>query len=351
MKKILIIEDNPEVRENLEEILSLSGYDISTAENGVVGVEKALKENPHLILCDVMMPKLDGFGVLRILNQKPETNDIPFIFLTAKAEKNDFRVGMNLGADDYITKPFEHLELLEAIETRLKKTERLDKAFKEGVMQTKTLTDEQKGQRELEKLVESKECRFYHKKDIIFREGEMPRRLFYVAKGKVKTYRTNDFGKDFITGVYNPGDFIGFNALLTEGNYQESAATMEDAEVCFIPKEEFMELLSGSRDFTARFIKMLSNNIAEKEAQLINLAYNSIRKRVADALVVLHKKASAIGETKINILRDDLASMVGTAKESVSRMLTDFKSEKLIEIEPNGLITILNEEDLAAIPN
>lgn len=89
MKKILVIEDNLEVRENLQEILELSGYQVDVAEDGTVGVELALSEHPDLILCDVMMPRLDGFGVLNILSKRPETADIPFVFLTAKTEKDD----------------------------------------------------------------------------------------------------------------------------------------------------------------------------------------------------------------------------------------------------------------------
>lgn len=121
MKRILVIEDNFEVRENIAEILALSHYTVLTAENGKVGVRLAQENTPDLILCDVMMPELDGFGVLHILSQNPITSQIPFIFLTAKAEKTDFRKGMNLGADDYITKPFDDAELLNAIEVRLKK--------------------------------------------------------------------------------------------------------------------------------------------------------------------------------------------------------------------------------------
>ncbi len=123
MKKILVIEDNPEVRENLEEILELSNYEVATAENGKIGVEQAISDKPDLILCDVMMPELDGFGVLHILSKKPATSDIPFIFLTAKAEKTDFRRGMNLGADDYITKPFDEEELLCRIKVSLRRQE------------------------------------------------------------------------------------------------------------------------------------------------------------------------------------------------------------------------------------
>ena len=103
MKKILVIEDNADVRENLGELLELSNYEVLKAENGRVGATLAIKEQPDLIICDIMMPVMDGYGVLRILSKRPETSDIPFIFLSAKAEKADFRKGMNLGADDYVT--------------------------------------------------------------------------------------------------------------------------------------------------------------------------------------------------------------------------------------------------------
>lgn len=121
MKKILIIEDNDEVRENTAEIIELSNYKVITAENGKAGVELALAEKPDLIICDIMMPVLDGYGVYHLLGKHTETASIPFIFLTAKSEKTDFRRGMEMGADDYITKPFDGIELLNAIEVRLKK--------------------------------------------------------------------------------------------------------------------------------------------------------------------------------------------------------------------------------------
>lgn len=133
MKKILVIEDNLEVRENTCEILELSGYKVFSAENGKVGIQAALDHMPDLIICDVMMPVLDGFGTLKILHKNPKTTHIPFIFLTAKAEKDDFRRGMNLGADDYITKPFTDIELLEAIEIRLEKYQHAAPSFTQNV--------------------------------------------------------------------------------------------------------------------------------------------------------------------------------------------------------------------------
>ena len=129
MKSVLIIEDNADIRENTAEILDLAGYRSITAENGKKGVELAMKEKPDLVVCDIMMPELDGYGVLHLLKKNPETESIPFIFLTAKTERTDLRRGMEMGADDYITKPFEDIELLNAIEVRLKKASVFDRKY------------------------------------------------------------------------------------------------------------------------------------------------------------------------------------------------------------------------------
>src|ERR1700724_1699451 len=121
MKKILVIEDEPEMRRNLTTILRLEKFYPLPAENGRIGIELAKKERPDLILCDVMMPELDGYGVIAALRADPMTVTIPFIFLTAKGEKPDIRAGMNLGADDYLTKPVAKADLLAAIRSRLER--------------------------------------------------------------------------------------------------------------------------------------------------------------------------------------------------------------------------------------
>jgi DNA-binding NarL/FixJ family response regulator len=123
MKKILVIEDEPEMRRNLLTILKFENYQPLGAENGRVGLDLARSERPDLILCDVMMPELDGYGVLQGLREDPDTVALPFIFLTAKGEKIDQRCGMNLGADDYLTKPVPRADLLTAITARLKRAE------------------------------------------------------------------------------------------------------------------------------------------------------------------------------------------------------------------------------------
>ncbi len=350
MKKILIIEDNFEVRDNLAEILELSGYDVTTAENGKIGVAKALEVCPELILCDVMMPELDGFGVLRILGKNPITTHIPFIFLTAKAEKTDFRKGMNLGADDYITKPFDDAELLEAIEMRLKKGEILHRQFEQNAGGLNDFIAEARAREVLEHLAEKREIRQYDKKSSLYKEGQYPQAVYFVNSGKLKGFKTSDYGKELATNLYKPGDFIGSTALIKAQPYTETVEVMEVAELSIIPKDDFLDLLYSNRDVSHRFIRMLANDLADKETRLLKLAYDSVRKRVADTLLMLEKKYETEKDQpfSISMLREDLAGLVGTAKETVIRTLRDLKEEKLIELD-GSTITILDSEGLQNI--
>ncbi|MDZ4672126.1 MAG: response regulator [Phototrophicales bacterium] len=121
MTKILVIEDADTLRNDVVEMLSFEGYTVFDAENGLIGVEKALAELPDLIICDIMMPELDGYGVLERLRKEAKTATIPFIFMTARTERSDIRTGMIQGADDYLTKPFNSDELISTINTRLTK--------------------------------------------------------------------------------------------------------------------------------------------------------------------------------------------------------------------------------------
>jgi DNA-binding response OmpR family regulator len=346
MKKILVIEDNPEVRENLEEILELSGYEVLTAEDGKIGVEIALREMPDLVLCDVMMPRLDGFGVLNILSKKSSTADIPFVFLTAKTEKSDFRRGMNLGADDYITKPFYKDELLAVIETRLRKSEQIRRKFDRTENGLSAFINEARGFEELKKLSLERRVKLFKKREAIFEEGDYPRYLYFINSGKVKLFKTNEDGKEYIIDIVVEGDFIGYVDLLQDTKYNESATALEDTEISLIPREDFISLMHANRDVSSQLIKMLASNVSEKEEQLLNLAYYSVRKRVANAILLLSDKEP---EKEINILRDDLARIVGTAKESVIRMLTEFKEDGYLDIT-DGTILIKNRQKLENLP-
>jgi CRP/FNR family cyclic AMP-dependent transcriptional regulator len=345
MKRILLIEDNPDIRENTAEILELANYMVTTAANGKTGVELAFKEKPDLIICDIMMPVLDGYGVLHLLHKNNDLQNIPFIFLSAKSERTDIRKGMEMGADDYITKPFDETELLNAVEGRLKKADLLKHELPSGLEGLHQLIHLAEGDA-LQTLIEDRNINRYRKKQVIYQEGNRPSRLYYVQKGKVKTYKTNEDGKDLVIGLHNQGDFLGYVALLEGCSYNETAEAMEETELVIVPREDFEKLINNSQDVARRFIKLLAHNVTEKEEKLLGLAYNSLRKKVAEALMILHKKY----KVPIDISRENLATIAGTATESLIRTLSDFKSEKLVDIQ-NGAIVILNERKLGNLLN
>ncbi len=350
MKTILLIEDNAEIRENTSEILELAGYKVFTAENGKIGVELALQHRPDLVICDIMMPVLDGFGVLHMMQRNTDIQDIPFIFLTAKTERADFRKGMEMGADDYITKPFSGTDLLHAVESRLKKAALRRQNFPSNPEGLNKLVYEATGKESLTSLVDGRNTDKYKKKQLIYSEGNHPLRLYYVQKGKVKTFKRNEDGKELTIDLYNEGDFLGYVALLEGTVYKETAEAMEESEISVIPREDFDELLHTNHDVAVQFVRLLARNVTAKEQQLLGLAYNSLRKKVAEALVSLHRKYSQQkeGPFTIDISRDNLATIAGTATESLIRTLGDFRDEKLIDIK-EGAIVILNEKKLAGI--
>lgn len=334
MTRILLIEDEQDVRETTAEILELANFEVITAENGKIGVDLAREKKPDLIICDIMMPVMDGYEVLYMLGKNPATSTIPFIFLSAKSEKGDVRHGMNLGADDYLTKPFEEMELLNAVDTRIAKKEVFQSAYQPTPDDLDNFINHARGAAKLKELSENRASKVFVKKQTLFHEGEHPYFLYFIKSGKIKTYKSNSFGKDFVSGVYSAGDFLGHIALLRETPYSQSAEVIEDAEIIQIPKEEFMALFRKDRDVAARFIKLLAGNVVEQEQELLRLAYDSVRKRAAVVLVDLYDKYkdSETGKAEIEISREDLAGMVGTAKESLIRTLSGFKEDGYLDI-------------------
>src|SRR5688572_933586 len=184
MKKILLIEDNDDIRSNTAEILELSNYNVIVAENGKIGVAKALEHQPDLIICDIMMPELDGYGVLHAIQRNETIKNIPFIFLTAKTERSDFRKGMESGADDYITKPFDGTELLNAVDGRLKKVEWLKKEALNGIDGLDKLVKATASQNPWLKLTTDRNVNKYKKKQVVYSEGNHPNKLYYLQSGK-----------------------------------------------------------------------------------------------------------------------------------------------------------------------
>ncbi|HEY0678484.1 MAG TPA: response regulator [Chitinophagaceae bacterium] len=346
MKTVLVIEDDKEMRENTAEMLELANYKVLQASNGKEGIELVFEVHPDLIICNMEMPGLDGFGVLHLLRKNENLQSIPFIILSEKGDKESIRKGMDMGADDFIIKPFEQTELLNAVEARLKKIELIRHEFLTLLHEQEALTPLKNTQEVLHALIEGRNVNKYKKKQIIYTEGNRPSRLYYILKGKVKAYKSNDEGKQLIVDLFNEGDFLGYIALLEGTTYKETTEALEDSDLAVIPKEDFEELLNTNFLAGREFTSMIAKKFVEKEGQLVGLAYNSLRKKVAEALLTLDKKYHSV----ISLNRDNLAAIAGTATESLIRTLADFKNEHLIDIR-EGKIIILNEKKLSGIIN
>ena len=335
-QKILVIEDNIDIGENIVKLLSLSGFDTIEAVDGREGAKFALQELPDLILCDIMMPGLDGYGVLHILSKHRETHNIPFIFLTAKAEKSDMRKGMTLGADDYITKPFDETDLLTAIENRLKKSAN-NQPFDNGREDL------------FEKIFEkNKQVKSYDKKEYFYREEDTPRKLFFIHEGKVKISKINKDGREVVLELYGKGDFFGYWGILEDRLYNENAQALENCVIYEIPMEDFKALLSTNTTVSASFLKLLSNNMLIKEDKIIELAYESVRKRIANSILAIND-VYGNDDLSFKVSRELIASIAGTTIPTTIRMITEFKNAGLINTSAS-LIQIVDYDKLKNSP-
>ncbi|WP_405250439.1 response regulator [Dokdonia sp. Asnod3-C12] len=347
MKKVLLIEDDMALRENTAELLELSNYEVTTAPNGRIGIDLAIANPPQIVVCDIMMPEVDGYGVLEALSSNPSTSHIPFIFLSAKTEHKEIRKGMDMGADDYLTKPFEEEELISAIESRIAKATILNNILKE-----EPVAKEEDSLRSLNELKnffddEGGELSF-NKGALIYKEGEHSNMIYLILKGVVKTHKMDESGKELITGLLKADDFLGFTSFIENIAYLESATALEDTVVVGVSKNELKEVLEKSKNVSLELMELLTDNLAEIKGQLLQMAYSSVRKKTAQTIlqfaVILNKKP----EEGIKIARNDLASVAGIATESLIRTLSGFKKEGLIEIEGRN-IRLIDVEGLEMI--
>lgn len=348
-KTVLVIEDNLEIRENITEILQLANYQVFAADNGKKGVELALKKLPDLILCDIMMDELDGYGVLHMLNKHNETSGIPFVFITAKTQRQDLRLGMEMGADDYLIKPFNDFELLNSIESRLKKSAVQKEFYSRSINNSNQLVSLKQGFEEFLEIVKQRKQRVFKKKQVVHYEGDKVTGIYLIIDGKVKLTKMAEDGREFTIGIYHEDDFIGSNVILSQKVYPDTATAIEDTTLCFFSIQELEKLLQQHPDLAGKFIKILSNEICEKEEQLIQLAYHSVRKRIAEVLLRYSYQNCLNGEY-IKLGRAELASLSGTAIETVSRTLTEFENEGMIIKSRNGL-SLADEHKLNRLRN
>jgi CRP-like cAMP-binding protein/CheY-like chemotaxis protein len=346
MKTILLIEDNDFIRENTAEILELTGYAVLTAENGKVGIEKALEIKPDLVVCDIMMPVLDGYGVLHIFNQNPQLAGVPFIFLTAKTERADLRRAMELGADDYLTKPFGESELLSAISSRLARFQHLKPTHAPTGGGLPELLHDAQQPGGLATLTANRRPHAVPRKHLIYAEGDEATRIYFVQAGRVKISKTTAAGKELITALVAPGEFFGYQALLAGSPHHDTATAVEDAVLLYIPADDFTQFLLCNPEVSHQFVRRLAGRVHEQDAQLLDLAYNSLRRRVADALLHLHAQQHTLTPAAplIQLSREDLAALIGTAPESLSRTLSEFRQAGTIELTPKYIRVVQPEQ-------
>lgn len=350
MKKVLLIEDDAVLRENTAELLELSDYDVTTAQNGKIGIETAQKLIPDVIVCDIMMPELDGYGVLEFLSKQETTKYIPFIFLSAKTERQDIRKGMDLGADDYITKPFSEDELVSAIESRIAKALILkeEREKYQNVAQVEN-KDEIRTLNDLKNFFDDNGDLFNFKKDeIIYEEGQNSNFIYLIIKGVVKCHKLDEQGKELTTALHKEDDLFGYTSFTQNIAYQETATAIKDVEIVGLSKNELQSVLNKNHKVTLELIQLLTDNLSTVKDQLLQMAYSSVYKKTATTILKFAEKLNRKPEDPIKISRNDLASVAGIATETLIRTMSSFKKQGLIEIEGRN-IKIVDLEKLQQI--
>lgn len=345
MKKVLLIEDDTSLRKNIEELLDLSGFTVFTLSNGKTAAALAEKECPDIVLCDIMMPEADGYEVLAQLSSNQSTRHIPFIFISAKTEHYEVRKGMNLGADDYLTKPFDEEELLSAIHSRLEKAQQRQSllAVQEEMSHKE---DDIRSLNELKNFFDDNGRQIFLKKgEALYTIGEHSNTIYLILKGVVKCCVLDENGKELITAIYAEDDFLGFTSLTENIPHQEYAIALEDVELAGISKTQVKAILEKNQKVSLELMNIMVENVTQIKKQLLQMAYGSVRKKTAQTLLHYAKVTHKEKENLLNITRGNLAGVAGVATESLIRTLSDFKNEGLIAIE-NRNIRVLDKEAL-----
>ena len=347
MKTILIIEDDSVLRENTAELLELSNYKVITASNGKNGVELAKQELPDLIVCDIMMPELNGYDTLKVLSKNNKTKRIPFIFLSAKTEHKDVRKGMNMGADDYITKPFTEDELISAIESRLAKAEILeDLSYVSKGSTPEKPSNDINTLNDLKNFFDDNGTEFYYPRDtIIYREEDHSNYIYLISKGTVKCHQIDEQGKELVTALFKEDDLFGYTTFIDNQPHKETATAIDEVVLIGISSVQFNQILNDNPKVAIELIQLLSDDLTKMKNQLLDMAYSSVNKKTAATILKFAEKINRKPDDPIKISRSDLASVAGIATETLIRALTSFKKQGIIKSDGRN-IKVLDLERL-----
>jgi CRP-like cAMP-binding protein len=352
MTTILLIEDDADLSNIVERILKLSHYNVVKSNNGSEALE--ILNLPSfkcgLILCDVTLLEIDGYALLQATRNIQAHKNTPFIFISGKVGQADIRKGMNLGADDYLGKPFSADDLLSTVSSRLEKAKTARDNW-ENLLEFESLIRDNSG------LHEENEQKYFRrkilqKKDILFSEGDPAINIYYVVKGQLRISVVNDFGKEFISNIFSKGDFLAYNGLFHSTCHDGTAVANERSEVLVFRKEDFITLLTASKNVCGLFTKFLCTLLVETECRLPKMVYDSARRRVADAILMIQKKHKdeKVSCNSFPITRDVISAISGVTPETTSRNLSDFRGEKLIDFA-RGEMIVLDTKGLAEVKN
>ncbi|WP_339754366.1 response regulator [uncultured Winogradskyella sp.] len=347
MKTILLIEDDLVLRENTAELLEHSQYKVITASNGKTGIVIAKKQLPDIIVCDIMMPVLDGYDTLTTLSKNKNTKHIPFIFLSAKTEHKDVRKGMNMGADDYITKPFSEEELISAIESRLAKAAILKDLNTKFKISTKEIDkNEINTLNDLKNFFDDNGTIFSFEKDtVIYREEDHSNYIYLINKGTVKCYQIDEQGKELVTALYKEDDLFGYTSFTNNLPHKETATAIDNVKLVGVSTIQFNRILNDNPKVALELIQLLTADLLGIKSQLLEMAYASVNKKTAATILKFAEKINRKPEDPIKISRSDLASVAGIATETLIRALTSFKKQGIIKAEGRN-IRVLDLEKL-----
>jgi len=339
---ILLIANREDMRQRIPDMLRLSGYEVTVVEDGISGLSCLDGKLPDLVICDADMPAPGVLVFLRELRRKAGL--LPVIVFGKLPAKEDVRNVMTAGADDCLPEPFEVLDLLRSVDACLSRKERICHRVEkpsEAAFDQQTLMRTY-GERDVVVL---------KRKQLVYVEGQRALCVWLVVSGRIKTYRINEEGKELITSIYGSGELLGCPEVMESACYRDNARVLEDAGLVAIPRQEFMEELRGNSSMTLWILQTMAHRSAMRDQGLVNLSYNSLRKRVANGLLELAAIYRESGDhAAIVISRENLAGIVGAAPESLTRTLSDFKKEKLISVE-EGRILLLDEKGLKDMIN
>ncbi|MFZ9982275.1 MAG: response regulator, partial [Cyclobacteriaceae bacterium] len=297
------------------------------------GVQKSLSWKPDLIICDIFIPNLDGYGVLRALRNSDYLKDVLIICITGNHRIEHYRKCMEFGADDFLLKPFSPTELLKAIETRFHRH-----AIHLEYLTKQSSTDREKYEDILAKILKGRPVVPGRKGSPMFEAGQTPRFVCYVISGIIRTIRFDYSGKELTTGIYTKGYFVGLPEVLQGIPFKDSAVVLQNADLVLIPIVDFLEATQREPVFLSAVVNQLAFDIIDSNQLLVNLAYQDLRGKVALALLRLYQSYMKDNPQAIYVKqpRTIIASIAGVAKESATRTMIDFVDEGLVEVTPEG---------------